>query len=80
VDLDDVLVVKVGDDARLIEEHPDEAFVLRVLWTDSLEHHMTLETFDAICAAEKDVRHAPRREVLEHHITAETRFHIAITL
>jgi hypothetical protein len=80
VNLDDVLMVKVGDDARLVEKHPDEALVLGVLGTDPLEHDVTLETLDSICTAEKDVRHSPRRKVLEHHITAETRFHIVITL
>src|SRR5262245_57559831 len=57
VDLDDVLVMKVRYDPRLIEKHSDEALVLCLLRPDPLEHDMALEAFNPVSAAEEDIRH-----------------------
>ena len=75
VDLHDVLVMQRGGDARLVEEHPDEALIPRVLGADPLEHDVALEAFDAVASPEQDVRHPARRQVLQHHVSSETSPH-----
>ena len=72
VDLHDVLVVEARGEARLVEEHRDEALVSRVLGANPLEHDVTLEAFDAVGAPEQDVGHAARRQMLEHGVPPET--------
>jgi hypothetical protein len=77
VNLHDVLVVQVGGDPRLVEEHPDEARILCMLRLDPLEHDVALEAFNALGAPQQDVCHTTRRQVLEHHVSTEPRLHCA---
>ena len=61
-------MVQVRRDARLVEEHLDEARIARVLRADPLEHHVPLEPLDAIGPREEHVRHPPGREAPEDPI------------
>jgi len=70
VHLHDVLVMKGGDHARLVEEHPDEPRIARELGADPLEHHVALEALDAVAPREQDVRHPPGRQMFQYHISA----------
>ena len=51
VDLHHVLVMQVRRDARLVEKHPNEALIFGVLRLDPFEHHVALETLNALGAS-----------------------------
>ena len=71
VDLHDVLVMEARRDARLVEEHLDEALILRVLGADSLDHDVALEAFDAVRAREQHVGHAAGGQVAQDRVPPE---------
>ena len=76
VDLDDVRVVQVRGEPRLVEEHVDEALILRVFGADPLQHHVALEPLDPIRPCEQHVGHTARRQVLEHDIPSQPFRHL----
>jgi hypothetical protein len=79
VDLHDVLVMQGRGDARLVEEHADEALIAGVLRLDPLDHDMALEALHALGAGEQHVSHTARGEVLEHRVTTKPRPHCRST-
>jgi len=68
VNLDDVLMMQIGRDASLVEEHANEPRVPGVLGSDPLEHHMALEALDPVAASQQHISHSPGGNVLQHHI------------
>src|SRR5262249_23511508 len=58
-------------DARLIEEHGDEALVLGVLRKDPFEHEVFLESRHAGQPRQEDLGHASDGEPREERILAE---------
>jgi len=69
------MVVQTGSEARLVEEHLDEALILRVLGLDALEHDVALEALDTVGAAEQHVGHSTGGQVLEHAVPTQTLTH-----
>ncbi len=53
VDLDDVVVMQRGSEARFREEHLDERFVALLLRADPLDHEVALEAFEPARAREQ---------------------------
>jgi hypothetical protein len=71
VDLRDVRVVQARRDARLVEEHLDEALIARVLGLDPLEDHVALEAIETIGAREQHVRHPAGGEMLQDGVAPQ---------
>ena len=71
VDLDDVAVRERRVDARLGEQHLDEALVLREVGQDALDGDELLEAFGGDDAAFEDLGHAAHGDQLEELVLAE---------
>jgi hypothetical protein len=53
VDLDDVVVMQCGGEARFREEHLDERFVAFLFRADPLDHEVAFEAFEPTRAREQ---------------------------
>jgi hypothetical protein len=71
VDLNDVGVVQLRGEARLVQEHLHERLILRLTRTNPFDHDVARETFDAGRAGEQDFRHATARQMLDDLVAAE---------
>jgi len=71
VDVDDVVVVELRRELRLVDEHRDELFVVRHVRQDLLDRHRFLEAFDALHPGFPDLGHSARRNLLEQRVLAE---------
>jgi hypothetical protein len=58
VDLDDVGMIELRGELRLVEEHPHEALLVAQVRADALQHHRLLEALHARLAGEEDLRHS----------------------
>ncbi len=68
-DLGHVGVREVRGEARLVEEHGDEALLLAQRREDALDGDLLLEALDARALGEEHLRHAARGEALEDPVT-----------
>ena len=68
-DLGDVGVREVRREARLVEEHGDEALLLAERGEHALDGDLLLEALDARALGEEHLGHAARREALEDAVT-----------
>ena len=71
VDLDDVAVRERRVDARLGQQHLDEALVLREIGQDAFDRDELLETFGGDDAAFEDLGHAAHGDLLQELVLAE---------
>ena len=71
VDLDDVAVRERRVDARLGQQHLDEALVLREVGEDALDRDELLEAFGRDDTAFEDLGHAAHGDLLEELVLAE---------
>jgi hypothetical protein len=71
VDVDDVGVVQLHADPRLVDEHLDELFVLRHRREDLLDGEDPLEALDAEGLGNEHLRHAAYIEALQQQVLAE---------
>jgi hypothetical protein len=71
VDLHDVRMTNTGDDARLIEEHLDEALLAREMGKNALDDDGALEAARPDEATEENFGHATGGERAHHIIAAD---------
>ena len=62
VDVDDVVVVQLRRELRLVDEHGDEVGAVREMRQDLLDGDRLLEALDALHARLPDLRHAADRD------------------
>jgi hypothetical protein len=58
VDVDEIRMVKVGDDARFVEEHVDDRAIEREVREDPLDDDGPLEAVRTAQPAKQDLRHS----------------------
>jgi hypothetical protein len=73
VDVRDVGVRERRRQARLVEEHPDEAMIGGVVRQHALEHEQLLELLDPGRARQVDLGHAADGEAVEQLVLAQPR-------
>jgi hypothetical protein len=70
-DVDDVRVGQSRRELRLLDEHLDEAGIVRQVRQDPFDHEGPLETGRSLDAPLVDLRHAPAPDELEERVLAE---------
>ena len=70
-DLDDVVMVKRGADARFFQKRGNEPRIDRVLGSDLLDHDVALKPLEPTRAGEEHIRDIPTREALQDLVAAE---------
>ena len=71
VDRGDVRVLERGDQPRLVEQHPHEPLVLRLLREDALQRDELREATDAVGAREEQLRHAAGAERSDERVAPQ---------
>ncbi len=71
VDVDDVVVIELGGELGLVDEHRDEVGAVGEVRQDLLDGDRLLEALDALHARLPDLRHAADRDPLEQGVLTE---------
>ena len=71
VDVDDVRMIQLRSELRLVREHRDEFVVVRDVRQDLLDRDDLLEALDPGAAGAKDLGHSAARDLLEKLVLAE---------
>ena len=68
VNLNDIRVLQLRGDGRLVDEHLDEVLILREVRQDPLDHDGLLEALGAGRLRTEDLRHPPHRDATKEHV------------
>ena len=68
VDGGDVRVIERRDEARLVEQHPDEALVRGLVPEDALQRDELRESADPVDAREEQLRHPAGAQRSDQHV------------
>ena len=71
VELDDVLVLQAGGDARLLHQHGDQIFLVDEIGADRFHHARALVSARTDLLREINVGHAADREALDQPVPAD---------